>query len=55
MANDQELPPERKQYHLHMLEALPVAIYTTDAAGKITFYQSGGSGFRRTASQARHR
>lgn len=32
------LPHEREQYYLHMLEALPVAIYTTDAVGKITYY-----------------
>ena len=29
---------EREQDDLDMLEALPVAIYTTDAAGKITYY-----------------
>jgi PAS domain S-box-containing protein len=29
---------EREQYYLDILEALPVAIYTTDAAGKITYY-----------------
>jgi PAS domain S-box-containing protein len=34
----QEFPGEREQYYLHMLDALPVAIYTTDAAGKITYY-----------------
>jgi PAS domain S-box-containing protein len=34
----QEIPGEREQYYLQMLDALPVAIYTTDAAGKITYY-----------------
>jgi hypothetical protein len=32
-----EMLQEREQYYLDMLEALPVAIYTTDAAGKITY------------------
>ena len=33
----QDCPGEREQSYLHLLEALPVAIYTTDAAGKITY------------------
>ena len=32
-----EMLQEREQDHLDMLEALPVAIYTTDAGGKITY------------------
>src|SRR6476646_4166385 len=39
----EELPDEREQYYLHMLEALPVAIYTTDAAGKITYYNQAAA------------
>ena len=38
-----ELLHEREQYHLHMLEALPVAIYTTDASGKITYYNQAAA------------
>jgi PAS domain S-box-containing protein len=34
---------EREQYYLHMLEALPVAIYTTDAAGKVTYYNQAAT------------
>jgi hypothetical protein len=30
----QKMLQEREQYYLDMLEALPVAIYTTDAIGK---------------------
>jgi len=37
------LPHEREQYYLHMLEALPVAIYTTDAAGKITYFNQAAT------------
>ena len=38
-----ELLYEREQYDLHMLEALPVAIYTTDASGKITYYNQAAA------------
>ena len=33
----QDFAGERERYYLHLLDALPVAIYTTDAAGKITY------------------
>jgi PAS domain S-box-containing protein len=39
----QECLQEREQYYLHMLEALPVAIYTTDARGKITYYNQAAA------------
>lgn len=32
-----ELLTERCQYYVDMFEALPVAIYTTDAGGKVTY------------------
>jgi PAS domain S-box-containing protein len=38
-----ELLHEREHYYRHMLEALPVAIYTTDAAGKITYYNQAAA------------
>ena len=41
----QDFPGEREQYYLHMLDALPVAIYTTDAAGKITYYNQAAADF----------
>jgi PAS domain S-box-containing protein len=40
-----EFLPEREQYYLDILEALPVAIYTTDAAGKITYYNQAAADF----------
>ena len=40
-----EMLLEREQYYLDMLEALPVAIYTTDAAGKITYYHQAAADF----------
>ena len=40
-----ELLQEREQYYLDMLEALPVAIYTTDAGGKITYYNQAAADF----------
>ena len=40
-----EMLEEREQYYLDMLEALPVAIYTTDAAGKITYYNQAAADF----------
>ena len=45
MAIVHDLLHEREQYHLHMLDALPVAIYTTDAAGKITYYNQAAADF----------
>ena len=45
MTNGQELPYESQQYHRRVLEALPVAIYTTDATGKITFYNPAAADF----------
>jgi PAS domain-containing protein len=36
---------EREQYYLDVLEALPVAIYTTDAGGKITYYNQAAADF----------
>ena len=45
MAISQESPPERNQYALSMLQALPVAIYTTNATGKITFYNQAAADF----------
>jgi hypothetical protein len=38
-----ELLPEREQYYMHMLEALLVVIYTTDAVGKITYYNQAAT------------
>src|ERR1700687_6407441 len=38
------LVPDRERYFRDVLEALPVAIYTTDAAGRITFYNSAAAG-----------
>ena len=40
-----ELPQEREQYYLDVLEALPVAIFTTDAGGKITYYNRAALDF----------
>ena len=40
-----EMLQQREQYYLDMLEALPVAIYTTDAAGKITYYNQAAADF----------
>ena len=45
MTIGQESPFERDQYALSMLEALPVAIYTTNASGKITFYNRAAADF----------
>jgi PAS domain S-box-containing protein len=39
----QDLLHEREQYYQHMLEALPVAIYTTDPAGKITYFNQAAA------------
>ena len=41
----QDLLQEREQYYRHMLEALPVAIYTTDAAGRITYFNQAAADF----------
>jgi PAS domain S-box-containing protein len=41
----QDFAGEREQYYLHLLDALPVAIYTTDAAGKITYYNQAAVDF----------
>ena len=41
----QDWPGAREQYYLHMLDALPVAIYTTDADGKITYYNQAAADF----------
>src|SRR6202521_5177609 len=38
------LVPDRERYFRDVLEGLPVAIYTTDAAGRITFYNSAAAG-----------
>jgi PAS domain S-box-containing protein len=38
------LVPDRERYLRDVLEGLPVAIYTTDAAGRITFYNSAAAG-----------
>jgi PAS domain S-box-containing protein len=43
MAVVRDLLHEREQYYRHMLAALPVAIYTTDAAGKITYYNQAAA------------
>jgi PAS domain S-box-containing protein len=45
MSIPREFLPEREQYYLDILEALPVAIYTTDAAGKITYYNQAAADF----------
>ena len=45
MTVPREFLPEREQHYLDMLEALPVAIYTTDAAGKITYYNQAAADF----------
>ena len=39
----QEVLHESEQYHQHILEALPVAIYTTDASGKITYFNQAAA------------
>jgi PAS domain S-box-containing protein len=41
----QESARERGQQTVNMLEALPVAIYTTNATGKITFYNQAAADF----------
>ena len=45
MTIGQEFPHERDQHTLSMLKALPVAIYTTNATGKITFYNQAAADF----------
>jgi PAS domain S-box-containing protein len=45
MTAQREMLQEREQYYLDILEALPVAIYTTDAAGKITYYNQAAADF----------
>lgn len=40
-----EMPQEREQHYLDVLEALPVAIFTTDAGGKITYYNQAAADF----------
>ncbi len=44
MASDREQPFVREQDHL-LLQALPVAVYTTDAAGKVTFFNQAAVDF----------
>src|SRR5580700_2639104 len=39
----QTLVTDGERYFRDVLEALPVAIYTTDAAGRITFYNSAAA------------
>ena len=45
MAISQEVPSDRGLHTLCMLEVLPVAIYTTDAIGTITFYNEAAVDF----------
>ena len=45
MSVSRELPHEQELHHQHLLEALPVAIYATDAAGKITFFNQATAAF----------
>ena len=40
-----ELPHEQKQHYHQLLEALPVAIYATDAAGTITYFNQAAAAF----------
>ena len=37
--------PHEQLHHQHLLEALPVAIYATDAAGKITYFNQATAAF----------
>jgi len=41
---EEPAPYEAEQYYLQMLEALPVAIYTTDATGRITYFNAAAAG-----------
>ena len=45
MSASRELPHEQGLHHQHLLEALPVAIYATDAAGKITYFNQATAAF----------
>ena len=45
MSVSRELPHEQELHHQHLLEALPVAIYATDAAGKIIFFNQATAVF----------
>jgi PAS domain-containing protein len=54
VTSSQETPPEREQHTLRMLEALPVAIYTTNATGKVTFYNQAAADFAGRRPQLGH-
>jgi PAS domain S-box-containing protein len=45
MSASKELPHEQKLHHQRLLEALPVAIYATDAAGKVTYFNQAAAAF----------
>ena len=45
MSVSRELPHEQKLHYHHLLEALPVAIYATDAAGTITYFNQAAAAF----------
>jgi PAS domain S-box-containing protein len=45
MSASRELPHEQELHHQRLLEALPVAIYATDAAGKITYFNQAAAAF----------
>ena len=45
MSASRDTPHEQELHHQHLLEALPVAIYATDAAGKITYFNQATAAF----------
>jgi PAS domain S-box-containing protein len=42
------LPGKQELHYLDVIEALPVAIYTTDTAGKVTYYNQAAASFAAT-------
>ena len=45
MSVSRELPHEQKLHYHQLLEALPMAIYATDAAGTITYFNQTAAAF----------
>ena len=45
MSVSRELPHEQKLHYHQLLEALPMAIYATDAAGTITYFNQAAAAF----------
>jgi PAS domain-containing protein len=45
MRVSRELPHEQRQHYHQLLEALPVAIYATAAAGTITYFNQAAAAF----------